>query len=184
VIVGAKVEEDRLKTQSLKLAMFAVVYILHSAALALGADYKQELLFVLNGMKKERSALKNGICRMTGNTVFKSLSSGQEDMEGELSIYSAFDNYGQIRFDRTQPGWVIDLATIKDDPERPGMALSSMKKGIVNEKYYKNWTFAKLREAVDIRWNFRTTACVGGSLQRCPSRQPETRVFDDSLAVG
>jgi hypothetical protein len=107
-------------------------------------DSKAALTLVLDGMKKERSLLKSGVCRIEGITDFDAQAgSGYEDWVGRVSILSAFDENGQLRFDRTEPDWVVDPSTSVPDPANPGRVKSvGMKKGIVTWKYFRNakWT--------------------------------------------
>lgn len=107
-------------------------------------DSKAALTLVIDGMKKERSLLKSGVCRMEGIWDFDAQPGSEyEDWVGRVSILSAFDENGQLRFDRTQPDWVVDPSTSVPDPENPGRVKSvGMKKGIVTWQYFRNakWT--------------------------------------------
>jgi hypothetical protein len=99
-----------------------------------GADFQ----FVLSGMRKERLKVRSGLCRMTGQYAVRNPADPKSDIEGPLTILDAFEGE-KVRFDRAQPGWVVDRETVRPDPSgQPGRATSDMKRGIERYKFCDN----------------------------------------------
>lgn len=96
---------------------------------------KEELQFILNSMRQERSKLQSGVCRMTGRLVGRRESESEPVFDGPLAIFATFEGQNKIRFDRTQPGWIVDNSEVKPDPKNPGMVTGGKsKKGV--QRYY------------------------------------------------
>src|SRR5260370_21121410 len=71
-------------------------------------DAKEQLQFLLSGMRHERGKLQSGVCRMSGRIVLRSAKEPEPVFDGPLTIFAAFAAERKIRFDRTQPGSVFD----------------------------------------------------------------------------
>lgn len=99
-----------------------------------GADYQ----FVLSGMRNERLKVRSGLCRITGQYAARKPDDPKRDIEGPLTIFFAFDG-DKVRFDRAQPGWVVDRKTTRPHPNgEPGQATADMKRGVEKYKFYDN----------------------------------------------
>src|SRR5262245_7147931 len=89
-----------------------------------GDKSREEVGFILAGMREERLKFRTGQCRLKGRWIERHRSD-QRQIDDEISIFAAFD--GEMRrFDLRQPGWVPN----KSDPNK------SLKPGITECKFY------------------------------------------------
>jgi hypothetical protein len=102
------------------------------------ADDKQAAEFVFAGMLQARQAIRSGVCRIEGHKFVKSASKEEATFDGDLKIFLAFDGDTKLRFDRTQPDWVLDESTAREDPKVPGGAIAQTKRGVSTRKYFRN----------------------------------------------
>jgi hypothetical protein len=114
---------------------------------------KKTFSFTMAGMRKERLALRNGVCRINGQYTCRGFSNPSANMEGTIEIFLAFDQ-DKVRFDIKRPGLIVDESTLESDPKNPGLALFKSKKGTVEQKYCKNskktafWTVGQQEIAI------------------------------------
>jgi hypothetical protein len=90
-------------------------------------------------MRKEREALKSGVCHMEGRTLSEHNQDPKLDKDGPVTVFYAFDGPAKLRYDRTYPGWVMVPGSAVPDPDHPGMILrSEQERGITGQKYCTN----------------------------------------------
>jgi hypothetical protein len=76
----------------------------------LPAPAEPDYAFVLAAMKAERLKVRSGVCRIKGTFRVTDPSNPWGTIEGPLEILVAFEG-DKLRFDRTQPGWVMNRQT-------------------------------------------------------------------------
>lgn len=64
-------------------------------------------MFVVNGMRNERQALKSGIGQIRGETLTENATHPENNLAGPVQMMVAFDGFGNHRLDRSEPGWII-----------------------------------------------------------------------------
>jgi hypothetical protein len=115
----------------LTLLFAALAGIVHAQP----APAEPDFAFVLAAMKAERLKVRSGVCRITGTYTARNPQANQA-LEGPLEIFTAFDG-NKIRFDRSQPGWVIDRKSARPHPSgEPGRATAEMKRGVEKYAFY------------------------------------------------
>jgi hypothetical protein len=102
------------------------------------ADKRKALEFLFSGMQEGRAALKSGICRMHGRYFGKDNRDAEPVFDGAWKVFLAFDGDKNLCFDITKPGWVVDEAQSKPDPNTPGGVIAAWKKGITRRCYCRN----------------------------------------------
>lgn len=70
------------------------------------ASRDQKFNFVVNGMRNERHALKSGICNVRGDTSTVNTEHLDNSIAGPVIMMFAFDEQGNERLDRAEPGWI------------------------------------------------------------------------------
>jgi hypothetical protein len=120
--------------------MFLVIPLYFcTPASAQQAQSGDDFPFVLSGMRNERLKVRSGVCRMTGQYVVRVPTDPSRGFEGPLTILEAFEGEEKIRFDRRQPGWVMDPTTVKAHPSgEPGRVISENKHGVISYKFFDN----------------------------------------------
>jgi hypothetical protein len=115
------------------------------------ADPRDDVKFLLAGMRKERTAIRSGVCRINGRLIVRDPGHPENNLDGPVEIFAAFEGTDKIRFDRSEPGWVSDKARVgaeararakaspRADPSRPSpVPIVPMIKGLAWHKYAKN----------------------------------------------
>jgi hypothetical protein len=126
----------------------------------------QDAAFLLEGVRKERVALKSGVCRVRQRFDVSFLADEEKNSSGEYVFLIAFDGNERIRFDRSGPGLVVDLDKSTSDPKEPGKVKAVFKQGTVSSKYYKDKGKAVLWE------DGRASIDIVASASRPPKQQP------------
>jgi len=134
----------------------------------------QDWGFLLAGMRKGRSALRSGSCRINGTKSYADNSQNGNVVTHPVKIYAAFEGDAKYRFDLEVEGWIVDQSTAKsaDDPDAPTKAITaSMRKASLLTCYCRNG----MKEA---RWMGTDSGNIYVDANRQGSLRPTPGCFD------